>query len=176
MAASDKAEEAKPKAQSQALAERRAKARAARAAPAAGLITHARADRAYVVIFTKDHHPRELEQWRAERRARGYEPVNGPEAKEVRPEFVAGQPSAEIWDAPKEIADDEWRDALLVCLKNPTWIGEEVRSANRSIRQDVLNLAFNWHRSGRTDRALWDQLEALVFNTPVVQLGSTPHR
>lgn len=157
------------------LADRRKKARAARSVAPSGLIANAQAGLSYVIIFTKDHAKSEVAQWREERRARGYEPANGETYKGTpRPEFVPGQPSAEIWFCPKEIADDEWRDDLLRCLKDSRWVGEEVQSSNRSVNPKLLDMAFAWHRADKASEKtkLWDSLESYVYETPVLQLGS----
>lgn len=75
------------------------------------------AERGYQYTYTpaKDYasSPAALADWRMKMRERGFEPVNGPEYKgQMRPEYHASEPSAEIWRRPQSLYDDEWRAAL----------------------------------------------------------------
>lgn len=77
-----------------------------------GDIVNAEAGYQYTYAATKDYAGAApaLADWRAKHRARGFEPINGPEYKgPQRPEYHASEPSAEIWRRPQSRRDDEWR-------------------------------------------------------------------
>lgn len=158
--------------------ERRAEARAFRRRETGGVVQGADPKLHYSVFFTSDFAPSVCDQQRDALTRRGYEPCNGPRYKgEPRSEYVPDRPSAEIWACPLEIRDDEWRDSLLDCLRDPQWFRAEARKPeSRSISARVLSLGDRYHRllrvDGKAAEAAWAELEAHVLNTPVVRLGS----
>jgi hypothetical protein len=132
----------------------------------------------YSIFFTGDHAPSVCDQMRDALSRRGYEPCNGPRYSGApRSEYVPDRPTAEIWACPTEIRDDEWRDSLLDCLRDPQWFRSEARKPEvRSISARLLQLGHTYHKLMRTDgnaaKTAWADLEAHVLNTPVVRLGS----
>lgn len=82
---------------------------------APGDIANAEPGWQYVYTPTRDYvaSPAALADWRLKMRARGFEPINGPEyAGAQRREYHASEPSAEIWRRPSQMRDDEWRAEL----------------------------------------------------------------
>lgn len=88
----------------------------------AGDIANAEDGYQYIYTPAKDYAgaPAALVDWRLKMRARGFEPITGPEYRgSARPEYHASEPSAEIWRRPSHLRDDEWRAQLAaLCLDN----------------------------------------------------------
>lgn len=154
--------------------DRVAKARAARSESGAGApgdVVNAEAGFRYTYFVVRDYPAdgRQVAAMRRQLEARGYEPRTGPSVKgEATGEFVIGEPDAEIWRTSRDVADDEWKDELLACLRNVNWFENQRRRENHGIAKRVLALTEALHKATGADRVAADRaLEAHIRNTPV---------
>lgn len=132
-------------------------------------IVNAQSDRKYSVIVTRDYSDKQLPAVRKWQGDRGYVLAESGE-------FMVGEPDAEIWAAPKEIGDDEWKDDFIRCLLDPNWVQLQSRRANHGIAKKVFELALKVHeadekKSTPEARAIAkDALVKLVRATPIPDL------
>lgn len=148
------------------IADRVAAARAHRAASAdvaPGTVCNAVEGLRYSVVVKRDYADAQYASLVEMLKRRGYTPAtNG--------EFLIAEPDAQVFAAPKEIGDDEWKDEFLEKLLTLSWVRLQERRHNHGIARRVFEIALRVHdervpAEGR--RAARAELTALVRNSDI---------